>query len=466
MATARGIADRVPGADLVVLESGGRAGGSIKSERVDGFLWEAGPSGFLNRHPSTLNLAERMGLGDAVICGDEQVRRRYILSGRRLRRFPDSPRTFVTSDLLSMRARARVMMEPAIPPAPFGVEETVGQFARRRLGREAAELLVDPVVSGIYAGDPDRLSARAAVPHLASLDGNGKSLIRALLQARQRPSEQSAAPSGVGRRRYVSFDQGIGQLIAALASSLGPRIRYHSPVRRVEKTSRGWLVEVGGPRATVLEADMVVSAAPAPAAAGYLSGLSAPIDIVCRSVPYAPVAMVALGYREADVPHPLHGFGYLVPSRERSNVLGVLWTTSIFPGRRGHSGRVMLQAVLGGARNPRICDMDDERMLREVRVQLERAVGVTRRPMFVRIHRHPLGIPQYQVGHDRRLQRAESALLDLPGLLLTGNGFRGVGINACTADAERTADAVAAYLGSAPARFLEEAPQIRAWSEK
>ncbi|MFT7623095.1 MAG: oxygen-dependent protoporphyrinogen oxidase [Myxococcota bacterium] len=435
---------------MFVLEASRRPGGTIRSERVDNFLWEAGPNGFLNRDPSTLELADRVGLGDQVICGDEQVRRRYILSRGRLRRFPDSPRTFVTSDLLSVRARARVMLEPAIPPAPPGRDETVGEFARRRLGREAAELLVDPVVSGIYAGDADRLSARAAVPHLAALDGNGKSLIRALLQTRQRPTSQSAAPSGIGRRRYVSFRGGFGQLVGALAESLGPSIRYDSPVSSVRRneTGQGWLVEVGGSNPTLIEADVVVSAAPAVAAAKYLSEVSSPIHVACRSVPYVPVTMVAIGFREADIPHPLGGFGYLVPRREGGNVLGVLWSTSIFPGERSGSGQVLMQAILGGARNQHICDVDDHDILHEVRVQLKRAIGVTAGPVFTRLHRHRVGIPQYQVGHGRRLQAAEAGLMNLPGLLLTGNGFRGVGVNACTADAGRISDAVASYLGA------------------
>ncbi len=463
LSCARLIQDKAPGTEVVVLEASKRSGGTIRSGRDGGFLWEAGPSGFLNRDPSTLAIAERVGLADEIICGDEQVRRRYILSDGRLRRFPDSPRTFMTSDLLSVRARARVLMEPAVAPAPAGADETVGQFARRRLGREAAELLVDPVVSGIYAGDPDRLSVQAAVPHLAGLDGNGKSLIRGLLQTRRRPDTPSSAPSGIGRSRYVSFRGGIGQLTDALARSLGPSLHHNSPVTRVRRDKDQWRVEIGGRNPTELLADVVVSAAPGPAARGYLGGLHPRLDEVCGHVPYAPVTMVALGYREADIPNPLAGFGYLVPSREGGNILGVLWSTSIFPGQRGDRGKVLLQAVLGGARNTHICQLDDQDLVHQVQVQLRQALGIAAAPITRQVHRHNLGIPQYQVGHKRRLQRAEAALLSLPGLLITGNAFRGVGINTCTAEAGRVSDAVASYLGALPAAGLgDKLPQIHA----
>ncbi len=446
LASAREALDRVPHAELTVLEAGGQVGGCIQSDSVNGFLCEAGPSGFLNRDPSTVALAERLGLGDEIIAGCEAVRRRYILSGGRLRRFPDSPREFITSDLLSVRARLRVMLEPALPPRRDGVEETVAQFARRRLGREAADLLIDPVVSGIYAGDPNRLSASAAVPNLVALDGNGRSLIRALIHSRQRrPERPGAAPSAMSRHRYVSLRGGIGQLVRALERSLRPNIRLRSPVRSVRRVGDEWRIVVDGPQATELVADVVVSAAPAPAAGKYLKGLHPHLDELCTSVPYTPVAMVCLGYREADVPNPLHGFGYLVPSREPGRILGVLWSTSIFPGHRASDGRVLLQAILGGARSPGICEEDDESLVTSVRVQLNRALAISTTPIFRQTYRHQLGLPQYELGHGRRVQQADAGLLRLPGLLLSGNAFRGVGINACTAEAVRVGDAVAAY---------------------
>lgn len=446
LAVARELLDRSPGLDLKVLEAGPRSGGTVRTEALDGYLCEVGPSGFLNLHPSTLRLADRLGMADDVVTGCERVRRRYILSRGELRRFPDSSATFLSSDLLSLRARARVLLEPMVPPAPEGVDESVGQFARRRLGREAAELLIDPVISGIYAGDPERLSVRAALPQLSALDGAGKSLIRGLLDARTGPARPgSAAPSAVGRRRYVSFRRGIGSFTDRLADSLGDRLRYGAPVRSVARApGGGWTIDLAGEHKP-LYADVVVSAAPAPAARGYLGPLHPDLERACGHVPYAPVAMVALGYREADVPHPLEGYGYLVPSSEGGSVLGVLWASSIFPGHRSRDGRVLLQAILGGAREATICDEEDATLAWRARTQLHRALGIEAVPRLQRVYRHRVGIPQYEVGHARRLQAAEASLREFPGLFLCGNAFRGIGLNACTREAERVADGVAAY---------------------
>jgi oxygen-dependent protoporphyrinogen oxidase len=196
---------------------------------------------------------------------------------------------------------------------------------------------------------------------------------------------------------------------------------------------------------------VVVSAAPAPAALAYLKGIDHQIDTVFAAVPYAPVAVVALGYREADIPHPLAGFGYLVPRREGGSVLGVLWNTSIFPGQRSSNGKALLQAILGGTRNPNICSEDDDTLIRRARVQLQQAMGITVPPIMAQVFRHRLGIPQYEVGHLGRVARCEAALLQHPGLFLTGNALRGIGINACTADAERCAEGVSAFLEALPA---------------
>jgi len=332
------------------------------------------------------------------------------------------------------------------------------------LGQEAADLLVDPVISGIYAGDPKRLSVRATLPELVRLEGKGQSILTALIQSRnQHGSESSASPSAVGRRRYVSFRGGLGQLVDELGRSLGDEIiRHDSPVVHVERQGSGWKVQVGGGNARTLQCDVLVSAAPAPAASQFLGHLHEDIAKTCDAVPYAPVTMVALGYREVDIPHPLHGFGYLVPSVEGGSVLGVLWSTSIFPGHRSSQGKVLIQAVLGGVRDPRVGDHDDETLLRIARLQLRQTMGVRAAPHCVRIHRHRLGIPQYELGHGKRVSRMEASLLGLPGLFLTGNAYRGIGINACTADSVRIGNAVVSYLNALHPTIESSQPVLHA----
>jgi oxygen-dependent protoporphyrinogen oxidase len=465
LACARHIADARPDADVLVLEAGDRTGGVIGTDTSDGSLCEHGPTGFMNHHPSTLALAERLGLRDEVLVACAGMRRRWVFCRGRLHRFPDSPATFLTSDLLSVRARLRVLMEPWVPPAPAGTEETVGGFARRRLGREAAELLVDPLVSGVYAADPDRLSLPAVLPQMAALDGagdgrgRGQSVLGHLLRTRRGAANQTAAaPPAVARNRYVSFRRGLGRLVDALADSLGPAVRTRSPVAALYRDGEGWRVRVEGAAGGELSADAVVSATPAAAARRYLGPLDAALDELCARIPYAPLAVVALGYGPDDVPHPLDGFGYLVPSREGERVLGVLWATSIFPAHRRGGGRALLRVIAGGMRDTAICGYDDETLLAGARAHLRQALGITRDPDYWRVFRHPVGLPQYELGHLTRLERAEAALAALPGLYLAGNALRGVGINACTALAERVAGAVVAYLTALRQRRAVHSP--------
>ena len=448
LASAWEIRQRCPGVEVVCLEASKSVGGCIRTERRDGFVFDHGPAGFLNRHPSTLRVARALGLGDEIVSGCEDRRRRFILSDGELRRFPDSPATFLSSDLLTVRAKLRMLLEPTIPRTRRRHDESVGAFARRRLGREAAELMFDPVMSGIYAGSADQLSLRATLPQMAAVEADRRSLLVTMLRSRARGTGgRGASPTALGSRRYVSFKGGMATLVEMLRADLAPTLHTDSPVMDVARDGQGWRVMVGGDNADELLADVVVSAAPATAARHYLAGLDPRIDESCRAVPYAPVVVVGVGFHEADVPHPLDGFGYLIPSRERGSVLGVLWPTSIYPGYRSPDGRVLMRVVLGGERDRAICDADSETLTACARAQLRRVMGIAARPVFSAVARYPLGLPQYRIGHDQRVVEMDRALGRLPGLHVIGNAFRGIGLNACTAVAERTGREVARYLG-------------------
>lgn len=463
LACAREILDRLPDEDLVLLEAGSKLGGHIGSKRKDGWVLESGPNAFLNKHPSTLNLVSRLGLDGELITANESVRRRYIYKDGRLRRFPDSMASFLVSDLLSFRARSRVLAEPMIPPLTGNREESVAEFARRRLGREAANSLLDPVVAGIYAGDPERLSAEAALPQLVGVERSGKSLLEALLRSREKAPSQGhgVSPSGVGMRRMVSFRGGMGRLIEGLEESLSSQIRRNSPVQSVTREGEKWRIEVGGESPVSLLVDVVVSAMPAPAAETVLGGLSRDLKIALGGVPAAPVSVVSLGYREMNVPHPLNGFGYLVPSSEKSNVLGVMWSSSMFPGSRAPAGHVLFRVFLGGMRDTQVCDRDDTDLYLRAREHLQWSMGVQAKPVVSSLVRHRVGIPQYQLGHKRRLEQAERALFDLPGLFLAGNAFHGVGVNPCTKRAQIVAEQATSYLKVLGLKPTVSAPSLR-----
>lgn len=447
LACARTVADLAPSAEIRVLEAGARAGGLVGSHHERGFTCEIGPTGFLNVHPSTLALALRVGLEAELVTGREIVRRRYVLHRGGLRRFPDSPGTFLSSDLLGWRGKLRMLAEPLVPRVrAIGAgsdDETVGHFARRRLGREAAELIVGPVVAGIYAGDPERLAVRSAMPQLAACEANGRSLLRGFLEARREPDAgDSVGPAAIGRRRLVSLRGGLGRLTEALARSLDGAIAYDSPVLGVIREGNEWIVEVGGGSPRLVRADAVACAVPAAQAAAILHALPSEVRRAVGAIPSVPLASVALGFREADVPHALDAFGYLAAAADAGSVLGVYFSTSMFPGR-SPEGYVLLQAILGGARDPDACERSDDESIDATCRQLRVALGVTSAPVFARVFRHRLGLPQYEVGHGRVVRALEDSCARLPGLHVLGNAFRGVGINACTADAERVAQAIA-----------------------
>ena len=436
-----------PGLELEVLEASPFLGGNIQTERVDGWVLEAGPNAFLNRHPSTLRLAMRLGLEDELVSANEAARRRFILVDGRLRRFPDSLASFLSSDLLSLKGRARVLAEPMVPARSKGREESVADFASRRLGREGMLRLLDPVVAGIYAGDPRRLSAEAALPQLTRLEEQGMSLLETLVRSREKKAAPSGvSPTGVGMHRMVTFRGGMGRLVEALAGAVGGSVSRESPVEKLSREGNRWRIEIGGPRPRVTTADVVISTTPVQSARRFLGGLHPDLDRACVGVPTAPVAVVTLGFRELEMPHPLHGFGYLVPSTEREKVLGVMWSSSMFPGLRSPRGHVLLRVFLGGVRDPAICSEDDQDLVLASRAHLSRSLGLTADPVLARCFRHRVGIPQYELGHRRRIQVAERALLNLPGLVLAGNSLRGVGVNHCTAVAETAAENALSYL--------------------
>lgn len=444
LASALAVRRRMPEALLTVLEAAPRPGGNIRSERVDGYLCEWGPNGFLDRVPETLALVRELGLAPRLHVSDDRARRRFIFRRGRLHPVPGGPGGFLASDLLSWKGKLRIAMEPMARPRPDG-DETIHAFASRRIGGEAASTLVDSMVSGVFAGDSRALSLRACFPKMWAMETEHGGLFRALLarmrERRVRRGDAVGSPLGT----LTSFRDGTEELVRAAATALGDSLRLASPARALRATSSGWCLDVDG--GTGLEADAVVLAAPPSASAPLVAGVDDLLAAELAAIPSAGLAVVALGYAERDLPRPLDGFGFLVPRGEGPRILGVLWDSSVYPGR-APEGRVLLRAMIGGARDPEAVRLDDGALLEIVRRDLASTMGLDREPELVRVFRHPLGIPQYVVGHRDRLARIEDRLARHRGLFVTGNGYRGIAINSCVTEAEPLADRVAASLGS------------------
>jgi oxygen-dependent protoporphyrinogen oxidase len=428
--------------DITLLEKEESPGGKIKSIKADGYTCEWGPNGFLDSKPQTLELCKAIGVESKLHRSNDNARKRFIFSGGELHQLPDGAPAFLKSRLISWPGKLRLALEPTpfIAAAPAGVDETLADFGRRRLGSEALDKLIAPMVSGIFAGDPETMSLVSCFPRIAELEREYGGLIRAMIMLAKKKKQDIAAgkvvssaagPGGV----LTSFREGIQYLSDAIAASLGDVVKPGNQVVAVEKChSAPYRVTCaqGGDH----EADVVVIASPAFAAAGMLDGLDPGLTATLSQIPYASMTVICFGYDHGQIEHSLDGFGYLIPKKEGRNTLGTLWDSSMFE-NRAPAGKVLLRSMMGGACFPEYIKLSDDEVASRVRQDLALTMGIDAAPEFVRIFRHPQAIPQYIVGHGKRLQALEDALKAHPGLILTGNSYRGIGLNDCVAAAER-----------------------------
>jgi protoporphyrinogen/coproporphyrinogen III oxidase len=452
LSIAHAIGERAPSADVVVLAAEPRVGGNVRTEVMDGYTCEWGPDGFLDNAPATLRLAEAVGLGPRLLASSDEARRRFIFRGERLHEVPVSPVAFLRSGLLSRRGKARILWEP-FAPRRQEEEESIHGFAARRIGEEAASVLVDSMVSGIFAGDARALSLRACFPKMWQLETDHGSLVRALIATRRtrRTGDAVGAPAG----RLMSFRDGMQELTDAVARALGERVRTSAPALRVRKgfardaftsgATRGY--SVATPFGS-LDADAVVLASPADTSARLIREFDPTLASLVAGIETAPIVVACLGYDEAALiadRGPLNGFGFLVPRSEGTRILGALWETSIYTGR-APAGKALLRVMIGGASDPLAGTLDDDELLAVTRTDLNRTMGLSIAPEFTRVIRHHRGIPQYTCGHVARLGRIGGLLKAHPGLFLAGNSYRGVSINSCIAEAGAIADEVVASM--------------------
>ena len=441
LALAHGL--RTRGVDVVLLEAGSRVGGNIQTRRHEGFLTEAGPNGFLDREPATRALAASLGLESHLRTADPAAKRRYLYTRGKMRAVPGSPPAFLKSDVLPLGARLRVVGELFSRRAPQGADESLASFARRHVGRRATAVLVDAVQTGIYAGDVEALSVGATFPLLAELERDHRSLILGLV--RTQAAKRKALPPGEGAPRLTgalsSFDGGLQVLVDALAQALGPAVRMGARVRGLRRVEDGWrlTVEAQG-QPLELDAREVVLAVPAYVAAELLRPLDAPLATRVEGIAYAPIAVVHLGFEPGATPPP-DGFGFLVPSQERRQLLGAIHASTVFPWR-AEGGRILYTCMVGGAKRPELVERDEAALVALAREELKALAGVTASPSFTEVIRWPRGIPQYNVGHTERVATIDEALSHWPGLHLTGNAFKGIGLNDCIRNAAALAEKV------------------------
>jgi oxygen-dependent protoporphyrinogen oxidase len=430
--------------DLTLLEARDRLGGTIETARMSGFLVEAGPDSFLSEKPWALDLCRRLGLEPRLVGTDERFRRTFVWFRNRLHPLPEgfqllAPtrlRPFLASRLFSWPGKARMALDLVLPRGGTGADESLGAFVRRRLGRQALERVAQPLVAGIYTADPEELSLAATMPRFLALERARRSIIVGLWQAgRQGPA--ASGTSGARWSLFVTLRGGMAELVQALAARLpADAVHLKCRVNGIVRRGTAWAVDGGG---TTVEADRVIVAAEAHAASRLLRYVDPPLATLLQVIPYASSATVSLGYGRADIPHPLDGFGFVVPRVEGRALLACTFSSVKFPGR-APAGHVLLRCFLGGALNASMLEGADDDLVHQARQELAVALGVVADPVLVRVARHPAAMPQYVVGHLRTLEAIDARLATMPGLYLAGSAYRGVGIADCVQSGEVAAE--------------------------
>jgi oxygen-dependent protoporphyrinogen oxidase len=435
--------------DLTVLEARDRLGGTIATERTDGFVIEAGPDSFISEKPWALALCRRLGLEDRLVRTDDRHRKTFVWFGGRLHPLPDgfqllAPtrlRPFLASRLFSWPGKLRMALEAALPrgggvmPRALDEDESLGSFVRRRLGAEALERVAQPLVAGIYTADPDDLSLRATMPRFLELERRERSVSLALWRAARRAPV--AGTSGARWSLFVSLRGGMGELVDALAARLpAGAVRLEQRVTGFARAGAGWRLDAGAGES--LTADRVIVAAESHVASRLLRYVEPAAAALLGEITHASSATITLAYRRADIPHPLDGFGFVVPRTERRALLACTFSSVKYPDR-APEGMALLRGFLGGALDEKMLERSDADLIATVRTELRDALGIAADPVLARVHRWPHAMPQYRVGHLDRVDAVESALDRLPGLLLAGSGYRGVGISDCVRSGESAA---------------------------
>jgi oxygen-dependent protoporphyrinogen oxidase len=429
------------GVGVQLLEAAPRLGGVILTERVDGWVIDGGPDALLVHKPAAVDLCRELGLGDRLVP-TLLPRTAYVLREGRLcplaegsfLGFPVSFTALAASSLFTWAGKLRMACEIAIPRGGSD-DESIAAFVRRRFGEEATDYLAEPLLAGIHAGDAERLSLAALFPQRRDAERRAGSVLRSLRALRVRPSPRGA---------FVSLPGGVGELVQAVAAALGPgNVRLSTRVTGVRRSGVFTIETASG---TLTTRTLIVSV-PAWAAAGVLRGMDATLARSCDAMPYASTATVALGYQREQIRHPLNGTGFVVPRVERSPLLAATWVTSKWPGR-APDGCALLRGFLGGGRDPQRLEHSDDELVATARDALTEVLDIEGDPLLVRLYRFARQSPQYEVGHLQRLAAIEERLRSIPGLFLTGSGFRATGIPDCIADGRASAARAAEYLGA------------------
>ena len=442
-----------------VLESSPAWGGKIVTHRIGELTTEAGPDSFLSQKQAGLELCRKLGLTDQLINTNETAKRAFVLSRGRLHELPEGLITFVPkqlgpflrSGLLSWTGLARMGLDVVMPRGPADGDESLASFFRRRFGSQAFERVLEPLMAGIYAGDADQMSVKATFPRFVELEQEYGSIIRGMMAAKKKQPPVPA--SGHKRTMFVSLRNGLGDLVTALTARLAQqgvdlrggcqvdalRVRSHQPGR--------WMYDLILNDGSALSTEALVLATPAYVSAELLRPLTPIAGGLLEMIPYASTATVAMAFPAQAVAGVVEGFGFIVPRAEARDLIAATWTSLKWP-HRAPADQVLIRCYVGGVGREAILQLNDDQLIAKIRADLAALCGIKAAPTYVEVNRWWKAMPQYTIGHLDRLTQLDAALSRYGGLVLTGAGYRGVGIPDCIRDGAVAAEKVVRHLSN------------------
>ena len=444
------------GLPVLVLEASKRAGGLISTTSRNGFLFESGPQS--PRFPQRLRkMISELGLDSEFMRADSNLNRCIVKKGQ-LHKAPLSPGSLITTALIGLKSKVRILSEPFGRSHPPDREETVAEFIHRKFGQEVLDYLVDPIVSTVFFGHVRMMGTERAFPALVRWERESGSLARGALAARKnKKKETSSQDRNSSTSRFSvtdnlptlgSFRRGMSSMIESISTRLGENIRLGAKIESLsaaigdEKCESCWKVRLE--RGEEVFAKHLVLAVPAYEAARLLESAAPPLSSFLAAIPYSPMAVVSSAYECNAVRHSLDGFGFMVPRREGLNTMCSIWNSSLFEGRTPKGLQLLTSYArtdLGGG----LLAMDDVALARTVEAESERILGITGEPVERQIWKHPQALPQYNLGHAERVKAICAALSSLPNLHLAGNYLRGRSIGDCVEVGLSAADAIRSH---------------------
>ncbi len=430
------------GHDVVVLEKETTVGGTIKTIHDNGWLVECGPNSALETTPLFKTLFADLGILDELMYAADAATNRYIVRDGVLHPLPMSPTLFLKSKLWTLAGKLRLLKEPFVGRATK--DESIAEFVERRLGKEFLDYAINPFVAGVYAGNPEELSVRAAFPKLYALEEKYGGLIKGQIagaKERKKRAEQSK-----DRAQLFSFRKGLQTLPDALAQALGKKIITNAVIQsvRVQQNAEQPMHEItvtSDEGETTYRARNVIFAIPSYAAAQYIQQYDSALSEKLNSIYYPPIAEIVLGYHSSQIKRPLDGFGYLIPAKEKRNILGTIWSSVLFP-ERAPEGCVAFTTFVGGSRQPELVQRD-EKELRQLTVdEVRQLMNIDGEPIYSRVTRWAKAIPQYRLGHLQIIDHVQKFEDTYPGIFFTGNFRGGIAVGDCVIHSEKIAERV------------------------